>query len=293
MMIYIGNLNYNTNDFLYYPKTIDNYHFKNYDTEKGLENIQLHNKVEELNTINFVVSDFIRIIQRKGYTFKFLDKRKKSKEIDYETRIDGICNIGLLKSFEYQNLIEKQNKSQELTQEEVFHLDKYFMSVKFYKPIEEIDEDFIKTHFRKDYIIDNHKAIKGDDNEESPLPDKSMDNNFISDKIEVWNPIFKLLSEPIQKKDCEDKLNTIINDKIVKQLFSTLPNTKSSRKLIENINNHILNELGVSIQQTRKQYREDGKIKEYKLLSLEQGTIIKGYLERIEKYKNEPQACLI
>ena len=97
MMIYIGNLNYNTNDFLYYPKTIDNYHFKNYDTEKGLENMQLHNKVEELNTINIVVSDFIRIIQRKGYTFKFLDKRKKSKEIDYETRIDGICKYRIIK----------------------------------------------------------------------------------------------------------------------------------------------------------------------------------------------------
>ena len=75
--------------------------------------------------------------------------------------------MGLLKSFEYQDLVEKQNKSQELTQEEVFHLDKYFMLLKFYKPIEEIDEDFIKTHFRKDFIIDNHIAIMGDS--ESPL----------------------------------------------------------------------------------------------------------------------------
>ena len=70
MMIYIGNLNYHTNDCLYYPNTIDNYHFKNYDTEKGLENIQLHNKEEELILINFIVIDFIRIIQRKGYTLK-------------------------------------------------------------------------------------------------------------------------------------------------------------------------------------------------------------------------------
>ena len=78
MMIYIGNLNYHEKDFLYYPKIIDNYYFQNYDTIKGLENIQLHNKVEELNTINYVVSDFIRIIQRKGYRFKFLEKKTKS-----------------------------------------------------------------------------------------------------------------------------------------------------------------------------------------------------------------------
>lgn len=290
MMIYIGNLNYHENDFLYYPKTIDNYYFKNYDTIKGLENIQLHNKVEELNTLNYVVSDFIRIIQRKGYKFQFLDKIKKAKEVDYETRKEGICKVGLLNSFEYLELVEKQNKSEELTQEEVYHLDKYFMSLKFYKPIEEIDEDFIKTHFRKDYIIDNYNAIIGDGNEENPFPDKSMDNNFISDKIDVWNPIFKLLKQPMKKSDVENELNSIINIKKTKQLFSTLPNTETSRKLIDNINNHILNEIGCSIVQTSKRYKDEGKRKEFKILSLEQGEILKGYLERS---KNCNQECLI
>ena len=32
------------------------------------------------------------------------------------------------------------------------------MSVKFIKPIEEIDEEFIKTHFRQDFIIDNYNG---------------------------------------------------------------------------------------------------------------------------------------
>ena len=101
------------------------------------------------------------------------------------------------------------------------------------------------------------------------------------------------MSEPIKKSDCEDELNTIINNKIVKQLFSTLPKTKTIRQNIQNINNHILNELGITIKRTQKQYRIDGKKIKETYLSLEQGTIIKGYLERIEKYKNEPQACLI
>ena len=51
MMIYIGNLNYHENDFLYYPKTIDKCYFSEYNTKKGLANVQLHNKVEELNTL--------------------------------------------------------------------------------------------------------------------------------------------------------------------------------------------------------------------------------------------------
>ena len=117
-----------------------------------------------------------------------------------------------------------------------------------------------------------------------------MDNNFISDKIEVWNPIFKLLSQPIKKSEVEDKLNSIINVKKTQQLFSTFPKTQTSRKLIENINNHILNELGITIKQTRKKYREEGKLKETKILSLEQGDILKGYLERSN---NSNQDCLI
>ena len=69
MMIYIGNLNYHENDFLYYPKTIDKCYFSEYNTKKGLANVQLHNKVEESNTLNYIVSDFIRIVLRKGYSF--------------------------------------------------------------------------------------------------------------------------------------------------------------------------------------------------------------------------------
>ena len=162
------------------------------------------------------------------------------------------------------------------------------MSVKFYKPIEEIDEDFIKAHFRQEFIIDNYNAMI--ENNKSSIQDRSMDNDFISDKLEVWNPILSLLSQPIKKSEVEDKFNSIINVKKTKQLFSTLPNTQTSRQLIDNINKNILNEIGVSIVQTRKQYREEGKKKEVIYLSLEQGEILKGYLERS---KNSNEDCLI
>ena len=97
-------LNYHENDFLYYPKTIDKCYFSEYNTKKGLANIQLHNKVEELNTLNYIVSDFIRIVLRKGYSFKFWSKRKKAEEIDYETRKQGINRVGILDYQEYQDL---------------------------------------------------------------------------------------------------------------------------------------------------------------------------------------------
>ena len=287
IQIFIGNLKYSPHDFLYYPRTIENCYFSEYDTYKGLSNIQLHNKVEQLNTLNFVISDFIRIIKRKGYSFKFVNQRTKAEEFDYETRKEGISKIGVLSYSDYQDLIEKQNKGDCLTQEEVYHLDKFYMSYKFHIPVEDITEDFIDTHFRKESIIDTYNAVMGNQEENNPLPNRSLDNNFIADKIDVWNPIFKLLQEPIKKTDIIDKLNDIIQSKKTKQLFSSLPKTNSHRQTIKNINNHILNEFGVSIIQERKQYRKDGKKIEYINLYIQNGDILQGYIDR------RAEECLI
>ena len=287
IQIFIGNLKYSPHDFLYYPRTIEKCYFSEYDTYKGLSNIQLHNKVEQLNTLNFVISDFIRIIKRKGYSFKFVNQRTKAEEFDYETRKEGISKIGVLSYYDYQDLIEKQNKGDCLTQEEVYHLDKFYMSYKFHIPVEDITEDFIDTHFRKESIIDTYNAVMGTQEENNPLPNRSLDNNFIADKIDVWNPIFKLLQEPIKKTDIIDKLNDIIQSKKTKQLFSSLPKTNSHRQTIKNINNHILNEFGVSIIQERKQYRKDGKKIEYINLYIQNGDILQGYIDR------RAEECLI
>ena len=55
-------------------------------------------------------------------------------------------------------MIEKQ-KDGELIEEETYILDKYFMSKKFNIDIREINEEFVKEHFRKEYIIDNYNSF--------------------------------------------------------------------------------------------------------------------------------------
>ena len=217
----------------------------------------------------------LELFSEKVIVSNFGVEEKKAEEIDYETQKQGIYRVGILEYQDFQEIVKKQNKSAELTNEEVYHLDKYFLSVKFCILVEEITEEFVETHFRKDFIIDNYNAIMGNPEDNiNPLPDKSLDNDFIADKIDVWNPIFNLLSEPVKKSDVSSKLNDIIQNKKTRQLFSSLSRTKSDRENIKNINNHILNEIGVSIKLTRKQYRLDGKKKEEIYLSLEKGEIL-------------------
>jgi len=277
--LHIGNLNYNELDFLYYPITIKNHYFKNYDTSCGLANIQLHNKVEEMNSKNYIISDFIRIIKRKGYTFEFNSIRKKCKNIDYTTRKDLIENCGILELEEYSNLINKQKNSEDLLPIEVAHIDKYFLYKTWHIPLIDITRKFIDDHFRKEYIIKNYNSIMSEQ-----LPDKSLDNNFIYDKIEVWNPIVKLLKTSIKKEEAEPELVKIL-DKRAYQLFNTLP--KSSRNLINNINSHIFNEVGLKIVQTPQRFRQDGKIIRSVYLSLAREEILNNYFERLQN------TCLI
>ena len=63
-----------------------------------------------------------------------------------------------MQDYEYKILIEKQ-KERKLNEGETYILDKYFMSKKFVIDIDKIDEEFIKEHFRNEYLIDNYKQF--------------------------------------------------------------------------------------------------------------------------------------
>ena len=78
VLIYIGDLTYSENTILYFPDCLEQDLLENYDTKKGLGNIQKYNKCEALNTKHYLLNDFINIIERKGYEWEILkDKQKK------------------------------------------------------------------------------------------------------------------------------------------------------------------------------------------------------------------------
>ena len=111
VLIYIGDLTYSENTILYFPDCLEQDLLENYDTKKGLGNIQKYNKCEALNTKHYLLNDFINIIERKGYEWEILkDKQKKTVKYDYINRMEGITNAEILKEYQYNNLIEKQKK---------------------------------------------------------------------------------------------------------------------------------------------------------------------------------------
>jgi len=109
---------------------------RNYDTKKGLGNIQKYNKCEALNTKHYLLNDFITLLKEKDMNGEILkDKQKKTVKYDYINRMEGITNAEILKEYQYNNLIEKQ-KEGELNEKETYILDNYLLSKKFLIDIE-------------------------------------------------------------------------------------------------------------------------------------------------------------
>ena len=298
VLIYIGNLFYSEKAILFFPEMLEHKLFEGYDTKQGLGNIQKHNKCEELNTKQYLLNDFIHIIERKGYEWEILKDEKKEKvdKYDYTTRMEGISEAEVLKNEDgslkergYTELKQKQ-KDGLLKEEETYQLDKYFMSKKFKIDINKIDGKFVEEHFRKEYVIDNYNKY-----EKGEKLEKNFNNDLLEDKIEKINKIKKwfegeeYLSNDTLRKDFKE----YFKDPSIKQLFNTYPKRRGEQKLYQNVNSHILNELGYELVSKRKQDRDKttGKMKETSTYTIKHCKILSEYLERkaiLEEQKFKP-----
>ena len=262
----------------------------------GLGNIQKYNKCEELNTKDYLLNDFINIIERKGYEWEFLKETDgDEEEYDYLKRKDGIAQAKILSNkYLYQDLIQKQRKGL-LVEEETYILDKYFMSKKFCIELEKIDDEFVEEHFRKEFIIDNYNQF----NETEDKIEKTFDNDFLEDKIEKINTIFSWFKdkegnkiEYLKAEDLRNHFKTYFKDPSIKRLFSSYPKKGGDKKLFNNVNNHILSELGFEFVSKRKQYKDKttNKKKEYNIYTLGYSKILNDYLLRIEEKQLKEEA---
>jgi ribosomal 30S subunit maturation factor RimM len=79
------------------------------------------------------LNDFINIIERKGYEWEILEEQKKDKanKYDYITREEGITNAEILEDDKDYNILINKQKEENLSEEETYILDKYFLSKKF------------------------------------------------------------------------------------------------------------------------------------------------------------------
>jgi hypothetical protein len=192
-------------------------------------------------------------------------------------------------------LIEKQ-KDGKMIEEETYILDKYFMSKKFNIDIREVNEEFVKEHFRKEYIIDNYNSFNEVKYEDGEKLTKSYNNDLLEDKVEKINDIFKWFKdeegnkiEYLSNDTLREKFTEYFKDPTIKQLFNTYPKTGGEKKLYENVSNNILNELGFEFVSKRKQFRETttGKMKAYNEYTIDYCKILKDYINRNEEQKKK------
>ena len=115
------------------------------------------------------------------------------EKYDYTTRKQGITDAKILidendniDTRQYDTLIEKQ-KDGKLIEEETHILDKFIMSKKFNIDIREINEEFVKESFRKEYIIDNYNSVNEVKYEDGEQLTKSYNNDLLQDKVEKIN----------------------------------------------------------------------------------------------------------
>ena len=79
-----------------------------------------------------------------------------------------------------------------------------------------------------------------------------------------------------------------LKETTIKKLFINYPKNGGVKNLFNNVNNHILNELGFELKKKRKQYKDKltGKMKEYNNYTIGTCEILTNYLKRVDN-KNE------
>jgi hypothetical protein len=285
-IININNLHYSEYDFLYYPDSLERHRLKNYDTTKDLGNIQKHNICESLNKEKYIVSDFINIIKRKGYTYEFQESKfKKDTPVEIKSIPTMIGELPFLSLSKYDDLIEKQNSHIDLTYEEKLHLEKYFMSIRFKIDPRLIDVDFAEKHYRKDYKIRFYKAMNRRD-----LPEKSLNDNQLREKVDIIRDVIKIFENgPVEQKALKSELKSKLISRTISQYFPSM-NMKVDREILNNVSKNILDLIDKKIVVSHyKAPTINGKQVKHTYYKLEQCEIITQYLERVK----ELEVCYI
>jgi hypothetical protein len=160
------------------------------------------------------------------------------------------------------------------------------MSKKFKIDMEKIDSKFVDEKIRKEYIIDNFKKVN-----DGKKIEKNFNNDLLEDKVEKINKIINWYKddkgekvEYIEADRLRENFKDYFKDNSIKQLFNTFPKRGGDKKIFENVNTHILKELGYEFISKKKKMKDKAtaKIKVVNVYSIGKCKILNDYLERKE-----------
>ena len=149
--------------------------------------------------------------------------------------------------------------------------------------MEKIDSKFVDEHFGKEYIIDNYKKMN-----DGKKIEKNFNNDLLEDKVEKINKIINWYKddkvEYIEADRLREKFKDYFKGPSIKQLFNTYPKRGGDKKIFENVNTHILKELGYEFISKKKKIKDKttAKIKVVNVYSIGKCKILNDYLERKE-----------
>jgi hypothetical protein len=96
----------------------------------------------------------------------------------------------------------------------------------------------------------------------------------------------------LKADELRKNLSIFLKNAYLRNLLKTLPNGNNPREIFNNVDIHILEELGMAFTNTRRRYKDEttGTRKEEYIYNIGYGEILKGYIERKqekEKKKKE------
>ena len=277
---YCGHLTYNPNDILTSIDELTNTKYKGIKMTPLLK-ILIHNDVERINNKNYFMKALIKyVIVDKGHDYVFINHKFVKQKGNSDQIKKNIIEAEDIDRQDFDDLLERQKKNEELTKSENLSIEKYLIKKKWL--VDEITSDFINEHYKKDHVLTNYKLMTLNDEERILIQDNDYLELIKNRKIDSIKKL--MLSIPKTREEFIKYVEETINNKTFKHLFDMKRGLKTQNHL--QLLNSFLNNYGYNVVKQTKNVRDENSkvIKQY-TYSLHTLNIIDEYNKRYEQKK--------
>lgn len=266
------NLQYTTDDILYRYEEIKATKYNNIMGDNGLTNILIHNDTERINSTNYFMTAFIKSLDDKGHSYKYLFDKPTEKMYndinDREIQIECICRSKNLNVNEYEELCNRRERNDEITRKENYEVMKYFYSSVFKTDIKNITEEWLDERYNKVSMISKYNKINMRQ-EMRHIKEGDYNNLFELKKINEVSKIINIIGYAVNDnniieniegrnfEEAETQLIKVFNNKEFKTLFNKNRDMKNNNICL--VVNDLLDEYGYKLDKKRIRKMTNGK----------------------------------
>ena len=260
----------------------------------NLVNVLIHNDTEKINNSNYFISSLLSLIKSKGHTYKYLDDNpSKSKISGAHIVKQQIIKADDIDSIKYTELNDKAKRNIDLTRDESNSVTKYlYYSIFGLNSISDVNEDFLKDHFNKFYIIKNLNAINISKEDRGDKIVTEYFKNFKFDKVDKLKALlekfgFKIEDKVItkladvEKEVIHKEIESFLTDRKIRTLFN-LKKDSTIKYHYSDLNN-ILESYGLEIKDKKKSVKVNKKVETKYIPNIVFTKLTSEYLDRIQQ----------